>query len=71
MADAKRYSVSITNGKAIATANASTVYSTGTVYKAYNLVNKVEGDAQSNADKVATAESTTGDVTFKSSRCLN
>ena len=63
MADAKRYSVSITNGDAIATANASAVYSTGTVYKAYNLVNKVEGDSPSNSPKVATAPSSTGDVT--------
>ena len=71
MADAKRYSVSITNGKAIATANASAVYSTGTVYKAYNLVDKIEGDSPSNADKVATAPSTTGDVTgFKASSAV-
>ena len=71
MADAKRYSVSITNGDAIATANASAVYSTGTVYKAYNLVNKVEGDSPSNSPKVATAPSSTGDVTgFKASSAV-
>ena len=63
MADAKRYSVSITNGDSIATANASDVYSIGTVYKAYNLVDKIEGDGPSNTSKVATAFTTASDVT--------
>ena len=67
MADAKRYSVSITDGGTISSGNASTVYSIGTVYKAYNLVDKVEGDSPSNVSKVATAFDTTSDVTSSSS----
>ena len=63
MADAKRFSPAITAKKAISSANASTVYSIGTVWKAYNLVDKVEGDSPSNVSKVATAFDTTSDAT--------
>ena len=63
MADAKRFSPAITAKKAISSANASTVYSIGTVWKAYNLVDKVEGDSPSNVSKVATAFDTATDAT--------
>ena len=71
MADAKRYSPAITAKKTISSSNASSVYSIGTVWKAYNLVDKVEGDSPSNTNKVASAASTSGDVTgFKASSAV-